>query len=328
MQTIKVSTIEEVLEHLRRQIVAALRAGGFQPPPEADIPGKCEQAVRAWVRLQHRGVPRGSRVVRESHEIRQRGLEPPTQSALAAIRSEFEQGDDLTHRLTRQFYKAEFNDFLFNTFGIQHIHLGTPRAGQDTTKKHSMSGGGRALLFVLIGPRDGYFIDVVDHDVFNDPKMAKSLVQIVLRNWPDLLKPYMNPGVVSSDMSFEDAFRFAKAGFTTPFEVDGVVLVGGTVLDGKVTHDKRASCTSIEVVVATNRILNGVVRVVDFVTREVYALAEVAESRMGARPSEFNLEVVRAGNILVVREQNTGMEVFDDGHDCGLLPFQGSSSKV
>ena len=76
-----------------------------------------------------------------SRELQARTLDSAIQHSVAAIRSEFEQGADVTHRLTRQFYKAGFNDFLFNTFGIHHIHLGQPGVALDKTKQHIMSGG-------------------------------------------------------------------------------------------------------------------------------------------------------------------------------------------
>jgi len=240
---------------------------------------------------------------------------------LDGIRAEFERGDDLTHRLSRQFYKAGFNDFLFNSFGIQHIHLGATGAGIDSTNQHVMSGGADALLFVMIKTGEVYFLDVLDHHVFDSPEMSKSLVQIVLRNWPDLLKPCELPGVVRVDMTFEDAFRKQKAGFTTAFEVDGKFFIrDGQVLDGKVNDGKRASCTSMVVVAETNRILNGISRLVEFVEREASTLSELAESRIGTRPTEFKLMVVRAGDVVVVREQNAAIEFFHDGKNCGLLP--------
>ena len=321
MHTINVSTVQEVLEQFRQDVVAALRSEGFRPPAEADTPGNHYQAVAAWVRLQHRSVTKAPRLVRRSNELQLRSVEPAVQSALDGIRAEFERGDDLTHRLSRQFYKAGFNDFLFNSFGIQHIHLGATGAGIDSTNQHVMSGGADALLFVMIKTGEVYFLDVLDHHVFDSPEMSKSLVQIVLRNWPDLLKPCELPGVVRVDMTFEDAFRKQKAGFTTAFEVDGKFFIrDGQVLDGKVNDGKRASCTSMVVVAETNRILNGISRLVEFVEREASTLSELAESRIGTRPTEFKLMVVRAGDVVVVREQNAAIEFFHDGKNCGLLP--------
>lgn len=323
MSSIKVSTIKEVLEQFRLDIVAQLQAGRFKVPAAAKIPGNCDHALRAWVRLQHRGVPQTRRTVYESIELQQRSLDANVRASLLAIRSEFERGDDVTHRLTRDFYRAGFNDFLFNTFGIQHLHLGAPGAGRDKTRQHQMSGADSALLFAVVEQQEVYFVDVLDHEVFDRPELAKALVQTGLRNWSKLLSRYAIAGMQSADLSFEEAFRGAKAGFTTVFQVDGFFFARGTVRDGKVVNGFRTSCTSTEVVIAADRILNLVAEVARYVARESETLAGTAESNLGVRPSEFRLEVVQAGPVVVLRDQRTGMEFFGNGRYCGsILPSE------
>jgi hypothetical protein len=320
VQTVKVSTVQEVLEQFRQDVVAGLRSSGFKPPPEAEIPGNHYEAVTAWVRLQHRSVAKTPRSVSVSAELQLRNLETPIQSALGEIRTEFERGKDLTPRLTRQFYKAAFNDFLFNVFGIQHIHLGPPGAARDKTKLHVMSGGADALLFVMIEPSAVYFLDVLDHDVFDSPEMSKSLVRIAIKNWPALLDPYTVPGVTDVKPSFEGAFSLQKAGFVTLFELDGKVFMrGGNVLDGKVNNGKRATCTSTQVVRVARRILNGIVSLVEYIEREAIALAELMESRIGRKPTELKLVVVQVGNVTVLRDENTAIKFVRNGSTFGLL---------
>jgi hypothetical protein len=181
-----------------------------------------------------------------------------------------------------------------------------------------MAGSGAAILFALFGPSDVCFLDVLDHDVFDSPALTRSLVQIGLRNCPALLRPYM-VSVDGSDLSFETAFRMAKAGFTTLFEVDGAFFSRGTVMDGKVSNGKRAACTSTEVIQGVNRALNMIADVVQFVAREAEMLSNSAEARTGVRPQEFKLEVVAVGPIVVLREQTTNLGFFHDGKKCGLL---------
>jgi hypothetical protein len=316
---LKISTLQEVLEQFRQDVTARLRADGFKLPQEADKPGNCHQALAAWIRLKHRGITKAQRRVLRSRELQQRNLEPTVQDGVDAVQFEIESGDDPTHRLTRQFFKAGFNDFLFNTFGIQHVHLGIPGVGMDKTKQHVMSGGGDALLFLMVDVSKAYLLDVLDHDVFDNAEKAKGLVQIALRNWPDLLEPYKIPGVVSSELSFEDAFKAKKFGFTTLFEVDGAFFARGNVLDGKVINGVRAACTSTEVVDATNKILNRIVQLVEFITREAPTLPGL-EPGMGRHSSEIKLDVVQAGGTVIIREQNSGTKFFHDGITCGVLP--------
>lgn len=311
--TITVSTVKEVLEQLRQDIVAGLRADGIKPPPDADIPGNCFEALSSWVRVKHRSVTQAPRAVLRSRELQSRELLPWIRSALDMVQAEFERGEDLTSRLTRRFYKSAFNDFLFNHFGIQHMHLGAPGTDIDKTKQHAMSGGGRDLLFVLVRPTDALFLDVLDHRVFESAERTKSLVQVVLRNWPHALNAFEAPGVVSSDLSFETAFELAKGGFTTMFEVNGRFFVAGTVRDGSLTAGKREACTSSEVVQVASQILNRIVELVKHTEANAAAFAELAESRTGIKPRSLVLEVVEAGRVVVLRERHTGMTLFHDG---------------
>jgi len=92
--TVTISTIPEVLERLRIVVVGQLHS----------IPARA-LSTRA-------DSPRGRILPTDVH------------AAMSTIESECLRGEDLTHRMTRKFYKSSFNDFLFNNFGIHHLHLG------------------------------------------------------------------------------------------------------------------------------------------------------------------------------------------------------------
>lgn len=318
MSEIKVSTAGEVLERFRVDVVADLKRRGFKVPSEAEVSGNYHAAFVAWQRLQHRGVSTARRTVTESPELLRRELEPWIRDALRAIRAEFERGDDLTHRLSRLFYKSGFNDFLFNNFGMHHLHLGAPGAGVDTTKMHPMSGGAPELLFALITPTEAYFLDVQDHNVFERADLTKSLALVALRNRPKLFEQYIPPGVVGVDQTFEDAFLLAKAGVATVYELDGKFLMtGGTVLDGHSANGKRAPCTSIAVVTAADRVLTRIKDLVEYVRSNTNEVANVAESLGKPRPSVLQLEVVEAGSTVHLRETHTGLYFVNTGRQLG-----------
>jgi hypothetical protein len=206
VSTIDVSSTEEVLERLRVDLVAEMEGRRISVPPAAKASGNWFDAVVAWRRLEHRTVPARPRSVSESAELCARLLEPATQAAVRQVQGECERGEDLTHRFTRQFYKSGFNDFLFNNFGIHHLHLGAPLDGQDKTRDHLMAGSTSELLFALVTPSEAFFLDVLDHRVFTSVEGTKSLARIALRNRPDLLRRFVAPGVVGADQTFEDAF--------------------------------------------------------------------------------------------------------------------------
>jgi len=337
MGSVEVSTVREVLEQLREDVVAELQRRKVKVPQEALVTGASERAVAAWVRLQNRSLAAVPRTVRESPELLMHDLGAGTRASVATIRSEFERGDNLTHRLSREFYKSGFNDFLFNTFGIHHMHLGVLGQGKDRTKQHTMSGGVHELLFVIVRREEAYFLDVLDHDVFDDAAMTKSLVQIAQRNWPSVLEQYVIQAE-DADLSFEEAFKMAKSGFTVPFEVDGVIFASGNVLDGKVRRLKgprgedagysRSACTSTNVMRTTHHVLNAVANLVGAISRDANSLADQIESETGKRPTAFRLEVIEFGALIVIRDKSTGTEFMGDGRSGAYSWFRNASQNV
>jgi hypothetical protein len=249
-----------------------------------------------------------------SSELRTRQLEPSLRDELDEVRAEFERGDDLTQRLTRQFYKSTFNDFLFNNFGIHHLHFGPRDAVRDRTGTHRMSRGGNALLFALVTQTEAYFLDVLDHDTFGSAEGTKALARIALRDRRDLLSRYIMLEGFTATRTFESAFDMAKSGFCTAYQLDGVSFsTGGTVMDGSVGRGQRGPSTSIDVIGVANRTMNLLVNLLDWVRTNVSELGRWVEQDTGVAPSEFKLIVVHAGTSVVLREMNSGVTFNSDG---------------
>jgi hypothetical protein len=322
---IQVTPVDDILEQLRADLVKALQAGGFAVPPDARVAGNHFQAVAAWQRVFHRRVSVRPRKVQYSPELIARALSGELQQQLQVIRAELERGSDLTHRLTRQFYRTRFNDFLFNNFGIQHFHLGPPGTAKDTTGRHFMAGGGPEVVFAVVADAEAYLIDVADHCVFESAAGTKRLLQIVLRSRPDFLESRILFDVVGADLEFEDAFRLAKGSFATCFELDGTVLLtGGTVMDGKFIDGRRAPSTSVQVIRMTDYVLNSIVWLTEHITSHSSEFAERIEALTGHQPTELDLEVVGFGSTTILKERLTNFEFVSDGADVRLQAAQTS----
>jgi hypothetical protein len=181
-----------------------------------------------------------------------------------------------------------------------------------------MSGGTSSLLFVIVTPTEAYFLDVLDHQAFGNVVMTKSLARIALRNRADLLRGYIVTDVLSADLTFEDAFRTAKVGWGSLYELDGTfLLTGGTVLDGLAVDGTRQPCTSTDVIAAANRVLTLIVELIEYVQAHAIPLARLVESDIRVRPSGFNLSVVQAGPVAVLQDESTGVEFISDGNSLG-----------
>ena len=73
------------------------------------------------------------------------------------------------------------------------------------------------MLFVWFGERHAYFLKVMSHGDW----AKKELVEIIHKNWPDLIKQFKLTGVhVEENMSEEDIKKLREAGAITLFKSD------------------------------------------------------------------------------------------------------------
>lgn len=210
---------------LRVHFLGELAKLGVSAPPPADDPVR--EVCFAYFSVLHRLIPVTPRRVWKSREIEQRALSQEEQGQLAAIISEIEAGIDLRPRLSRTITKPTYSDRLLNGWGVHHLHVG-PREDAH----------GRALLYVLMASADAYLINWKGHgdESFGDSE----LMNILHRNWPDVIKSYRAPGVVPGSLEPEgyspSERQKMRRYFTLGTQVeDGTVYLpigGGTVMNG------------------------------------------------------------------------------------------------
>jgi hypothetical protein len=203
---------------------AHLQAIGYDGAALADP----HDATAALLNVQrHRVSPRPRRVHR-SREL----ADLSNADLIRAI----ELGADLTPFQSR-LHGPLFNDHLLNDWGIQHFHLVPSCRGRTDD-----------LLFAWVTADDFYAIEKLGHTsaghrTFDD----QVLIEIVHRNWPDLLGPFCAPGVVPGSLSGphtpEARKQLRAIGFTLSTQVcDGTVYTppgGGVVMGGIPTGSRR-----------------------------------------------------------------------------------------
>ncbi len=238
------TSLDDLLESLRLDIIDSLQKSGF----EVQQIKSCADAITAWLRIKNRSIFQVPRKVTESPEFQNRIIDPKFR--ISEIKNEFELGMDMTQRLTRSYYNANFNDSLLNNFGIYHLHLGDRDLVKDKTKKHLMASGFNDILCAIITNEEVYFLDIVDHDVFKNSKMAEGIFRIALRSRRDLLSKYIiTHGVKKINNSFDQAFqncrlhhRRKRIGVNSGFELDGVCFLTGGVMSDRTSVDVRSEC--------------------------------------------------------------------------------------
>jgi hypothetical protein len=150
-------------------------------------------------------------------------------------------GDDLTPHLSKRvFMEYTGVDYLLNDWGIHHLHLGIKMRKKFVTRTTT-------VLFCIVTEEVIYFLTTKPHKEWTD----RSLLTIVYKNWPDLIKPFTMSGVISllSNPDNEDIKNLRKGNISYSIELEhGVVIYppgGGYATDG----------TSRDVVTNVHRIM-------------------------------------------------------------------------
>jgi hypothetical protein len=94
-------------------------------------------------------------------------------------------------------------------------------------------------------------------------------------------------------------------------------------MDGRVVDEARKPSTSMDVIRAANHTLNQIVKLVEYVQTSADSLARLVESDIHVLPAVFNLSVVSAGSVVVLRDESTGVEFLGDGD---LRSYRATSS--
>ena len=289
-------TIQQFLADLADQSRAALMAEGFtftEPPIPFDL-------VALWFAVKMRTIRPRPRVVHWSPELRAKGLTLKQHLALQTIEAESLAGIDLNPRRSRGQKKADMPDALLNDWHLHHLHLGARGNRAD-----GLADGGRELLFVVAALDDLYFVDLLDHDVFDHADVA--LLDIVHRNWPHLLRQGLAPGVTidpADRRTPESHAKLRRAGFivATPM-LDGTVYVapgGGSTRSG----------INADALRYTQDLFHKAQRIHDWCRENTDELLRLIEADTGRRPHALREVHLRSGpRGLFLVESTTGAEI-------------------
>lgn len=227
-------SIANFQEDLRRQLSQRLHRSGIT----------LDAALHPWdvaVRyfdFKRRMIPARRRSVVCSRELEHRPLSPDHQAGLDAIIDDMQVGRHIGPYLTKRWMDLDFNDILFNDWGVCHLHLG----GRSTDKDGFVKRTG-PVLFACITPNQFYMVDIMQHGRQNQTVFAqKRIIQIIHDNWPQLIASARAPGV-SNLFPNDDHTRWSlsrrqsKSHFTLGVETsDGTVYCspgGGYMANGR-----------------------------------------------------------------------------------------------
>lgn len=135
------------------------------------------------------------------------------QRALSTISTKIKQGESIVPYLSTRLTDLNYNDDLLNDWGIHHLHLGIDRRRNSPFMKRT-----KELLYIKFDRDNAYIINVYDHNSF----AKKEMVQIIHKNWPEIIKSFKLKGVVSLEKNptDEEIKMLREGGVNTIIEVE------------------------------------------------------------------------------------------------------------
>lgn len=124
------------------------------------------------------------------------------------LKQNIEQGSNLNLYLSRKSVKLNFEDGMFNDWGIQHFHLGTK-----IDKKINLIEGTSELLFAIVKNDTIYCIGIYKHGDWS----KQELISIIEENWQFLLESYQIKGAIdlAYHSSDDEIFQLRKHNLNT-----------------------------------------------------------------------------------------------------------------
>lgn len=252
-----------------------LRAVGCKVPAKATV----QEVGRMFFNVMHKAVQPRPRHVFWSAELKARTLPCDLAQGLQQFVHAAEQGENLNPNLSKRVLKADKHDLLHNDWGVRHFHLGQPGPKGFVTRTNE-------LLFARVDPDDIYLLDVLGHDAFS----AVALVEIIDRNWPHLLEPFLLKGILPSitPPTDDERQRLREVGIQPMLQINGKVYWppgGGFATTG----------VSTRVMYQLGSSLGHAVSMENEAVEKANEVAAQVEKETGSPPSTIHIRLVHKG---------------------------------
>lgn len=288
--TIEIPGVESFVEDVRKQFVMGLLAQGFAVDASKDA----LTVFRVFFEISGRTIRSRPRPVHWSRELEAKPLTDNHKNALLCIQTESLAGEDLNPRYSRQQWDPNFSDGLLNDWGIHHFHLGAHGEGP-----MGLAGSTQELLYAFVRSDGIYFIDLLTHDDF----ATYDLIEIVHKNWPELISHCRAPFVPASKRPSPADLKKARKGLTPVVSLsDGTVYiaVGGGI---------STAGTSIRAFDMARSLVRRIRGVHAKCKAHAGALAEAVREEAGMDLKELKLTLsVQSMANFTVTEQQSGVE--------------------
>lgn len=228
--------VRDIIINLRRDFVEHIRAtlilSGYSQRSVDRVAIDDRKIISYYLGICRRSI---SSTPRSVHRSKSFTCPPKHAAVLADIERKIISGDDLSIYLSTDIRQLTNVDYMLNTWGIHHLHLGNvTRTGG---KNRGFVKRTRFLLFCHFTAGDAYFIGVFHHDSFS----SQNVMQIMHDNWSNTLDEYRLHGVTGDQLSEEQAReqRRKRMNYVLTMQDSTVYLPpgNGTTLSGENVAD-------------------------------------------------------------------------------------------
>ncbi len=175
--------------------------------------------------------------------------DPRYKPGLDAIRQKIVRGDDLTGHLSKRITKGyrpsqtdQMNlsrrpdlDLMLSDWGVHHLHI------SDNIESDGFVERTGPLLLAVFHRNTAYLIDIVDHGKWT----KRSILEIIVREWPDAGIVYEMKGALGLSQSYDDDEhkQLRNAAINVLHEIDGKVWMtpgGMTTAGGSISATRQS----------------------------------------------------------------------------------------
>lgn len=107
---------------------------------------------------------------------------------ISLIEKDIIQGNDLTKYMSKKIQDPNYNDLLYNDWGIHHFHLGKDIKGKFVSRT-------KFLLYFHITPHCVYFLKILPHNRWENIEF----LNIINRNWPHIIDKNTMPDLKAAE---------------------------------------------------------------------------------------------------------------------------------
>ncbi|MGN6647552.1 MAG: hypothetical protein ACTHJT_13610 [Cytophaga sp.] len=146
-----------------------------------------------------------------SNELQNKIQSHPDKQCIDNIISKLKNGEDVNQHQSIQLSNTEYDDDLFNDWGLHHLHLSEePNLTHPNYYKRTED-----LLFIRFIDNKAYLIDILPHNNFH----RKSLIAVIQNNWDYILQEAYNTWY--PDFSEDEIKIMRKKGYLIGVNING-----------------------------------------------------------------------------------------------------------